>query len=382
MIDSAMPPREKVTTYDIMNGMRALAAFEVLVGHVRDLLFVDFRSGMSWPLQMFYLATGFGYQAVIVFFVLSGFWIGHLVITRDDTSRWSWSWYAFDRLTRLWVVLLPALLAGAVLDLLGRYGLKAPIYLGIQGAHSTISDIAASLTPLTLLGNILFLQTLWVSPFGSNGPLWSLANEFWYYVWFPIIFLFVKHRKFSWWSAAAIILSMGLFSKLLPGFFYWLCGVGTYLLVRSEYVPKMGKTAAIISAVSLGICFAGLLLISRYAHAEAFLIDFPLSLTFSFILAVLLSQKFEYPDFLKPICIFGARSSFSLYVFHYPLVMLAAALFVPEERREPSLYLFMFFCATVIGGLAYSIAWSTLTEGNTKAVRRFLLAQPLFSVFR
>lgn len=33
----------------------------------------------------------------------------------------------------------------------------------------------------------MFLQTRFTPVFGSNGPLWSLFNEFWYYVLFPAL---------------------------------------------------------------------------------------------------------------------------------------------------------------------------------------------------
>ena len=39
---------------------------------------------------------------------------------------------------------------------------------------------------LTFLGNLTFFQNIYVPAFGSNGPIWSLANEFWYYIVFPL----------------------------------------------------------------------------------------------------------------------------------------------------------------------------------------------------
>ena len=36
------------------------------------------------------------------------------------------------------------------------------------------------------MGNLFFLQTIFVPPFGSNAPLWSLSFEFWYYLLFPL----------------------------------------------------------------------------------------------------------------------------------------------------------------------------------------------------
>jgi hypothetical protein len=35
---------------------------------------------------------------------------------------------------------------------------------------------------IAFLGNFAFLQTICVPIFGTNGPMWSLANEFWYYI--------------------------------------------------------------------------------------------------------------------------------------------------------------------------------------------------------
>lgn len=374
-----MANRKNLTTYDLMNGMRALAAFEVLIGHVRDLLFVDFHGGMSWPVAIFYGLTGFGYQAVIIFFVLSGYWISRLVVTRADDGRWSWRWYLIDRLTRLWIVLVPALMAGAALDIVGRYGLKAPLYFGTEGAHSAISDVAYALDPVTALGNVLFLQTLWVKPLGSNGPLWSLANEFWYYIWFPGIFFLLWRRKVSVISAGVITITIILFSQLLAGFCYWLLGAGVFLVTsRPGALPQLGKGKTLIILAALGLSFGFSLLLSRYARLAWVPADFLVALSFGLIVSALLKGQFEYPAILRRICEFGASSSFSLYVFHFPIVMLAVSLVAPGTRSEPSLHVFALFSAIVAAALLYSFAWSRLTESNTKALRQFLLGQAYF----
>ena len=49
----------------------------------------------------------------------------------------------------------------------------------------------------TLIGNILFLQNSpsymgnWFTPYGNNGPLWSISFEMWYYIFWPPIILFL-----------------------------------------------------------------------------------------------------------------------------------------------------------------------------------------------
>lgn len=51
----------------------------------------------------------------------------------------------------------------------------------VDKRHCCSRDLA----PAVLLGNLLFLQTKITQEFGSNGPLWSLFSEFWYYVLVP-----------------------------------------------------------------------------------------------------------------------------------------------------------------------------------------------------
>lgn len=51
-----------------------------------------------------------GYQAVMVFFVLSGYFISSSVLHSLENGTWSWREYLTKRLLRLWIVLIPALL--------------------------------------------------------------------------------------------------------------------------------------------------------------------------------------------------------------------------------------------------------------------------------
>ena len=68
--------------------------------------------------QAFAFFTGFAHQAVVVFFLLSGWLVGGTLLNkyRDKHSFIS---YGIDRITRLWIVLIPAfvltLLLGAAM---------------------------------------------------------------------------------------------------------------------------------------------------------------------------------------------------------------------------------------------------------------------------
>ena len=133
-----------------------------------------------------YLATGLGHQWVIVFFVMSGYLVGGSVLRSVNARRWSWRSYLMARLTRLYIVLLPALMLGGVIDWVGMHipGAEA-IYSGRSGIHAVPMNVYTTLNLPALLGNLLFLQTI-VLPgmggrpvplFGSNGPLWELEKR-------------------------------------------------------------------------------------------------------------------------------------------------------------------------------------------------------------
>ena len=64
--------------------------------------------------KAFEFIVGQGHTAVIIFFVLSGYLVGKHVYLAFNTGRWSWREYAIKRLSRLWIVLIPALILTAI----------------------------------------------------------------------------------------------------------------------------------------------------------------------------------------------------------------------------------------------------------------------------
>lgn len=135
----------------------------------------------SWFEKAFYFLTGLGHQSVMIFFVLSGFFIAGSVSAAFERDKWSWREYTINRLTRLWVVLLPALIVTLILD---QIGMGLTHGAGYDGRYREMVNSGPSLAEpanlgiTTFLGNMAFLQTIATPVFGSNGPLWTLANEF------------------------------------------------------------------------------------------------------------------------------------------------------------------------------------------------------------
>ncbi len=152
----------------------------------------------------FYFFTGFGHEAVMVFFVISGYLVGGKVWSLYREGRFGWRRYLADRLSRLYAVLFVALVLGAVLDWSGylffnSYGIYNKSYAGQIAVLGT--------APLDRMGwqdflvNAFFLQTIVGPPFGSNGPLWSLAYEWWYYILFPVAVGCIA-AIFGWWRCS------------------------------------------------------------------------------------------------------------------------------------------------------------------------------------
>ena len=191
-----------------------MAALAVVTGHARLFALATYSSGTAKPLWLapLYFLTGLGRQAVVIFFVLSGFLIGRNVLKAFSSGNWSWRTYAAHRLARLWVVLIPALALTALLDM-GR------------GEWPN---------PLVAVANAAFLQTIAVPTFGSDAPLWSLAYEFWYYVTFPLlVFVILGKGSAGSRSAAGLVFAaimFGLPAIIIAYGSIWLMGVAAFAI--------------------------------------------------------------------------------------------------------------------------------------------------------
>ncbi|MGH6917339.1 MAG: acyltransferase family protein, partial [Geminicoccaceae bacterium] len=165
-----------------LDHLRWLAAFLVLLGHVRLHTIGAYGSdvlGAEQPLvRAFFLVTGLGHQAVIGFFVLSGVLVAGKFVGRPPPSLREYGDYLLDRLTRIWIVAIPALLLSAVV---AQLSLRT-----LGGFHNALSDrCQPGLADLAL--NLAFLHKAFWPTLCSNSPYWSIHNEVWYYLLFPAI---------------------------------------------------------------------------------------------------------------------------------------------------------------------------------------------------
>lgn len=344
-----------------MDFFRTAAALIVVISHARDIAMADYNGNLLFG--PFYAATGFGHSGVVVFFVLSGFWISRSVIGRLEASHF-WRDYLIDRLSRLLIVLIPALALGGLLDWIGAVQLAMPLYSGTSGSHSIVSPVIDQLRPEVLLGNMTFLQTIAVPTWGSNGPLWSLTYEFWFYIWFPALALLLVQRRFS--LALLSLVVAWLNPAIAVGFAWWL--VGFVLLIAERKAPLEPKSKW-YGVMGAGVFLAILLLSGVRSGA---VVDSALAIAFGGLLYVLRTSEIGFPRLFEPLARFGRESSYSLYVIHFPILALIGSVASGGVRMVPSL-----ISVSIVLGLTLScagVAWafSELTERNTDKVRAFL----------
>ncbi|HYJ07389.1 MAG TPA: acyltransferase [Polyangiaceae bacterium] len=373
-------PAVAVTT---MNWLRGLAAVAVLVGHVRGLFMQDYEAleSKSAAWKAFYLLSGLGHQAVIVFFVLSGFLVGASVLARQQVNgRWDFRDYFTRRLVRLYVVLIPGLLLTAAWDAAGLrlFGAEGLYGGALDARHLTMPDVRVTLSLEHFLGNLAFLQHIFIAPFGTNGPLWSLSYEFWAYLLFPLLVraggTAEKPVTRAVYGLLATLIIVGGGLKLAFYFSIWLVGAGLALWwLRTAWRPARPITIA-----ALACLFAGALVVGRSSRLSDSVADVILAATTAALLAAVLTL----PDRMPKRALSRANASgadwlagfsYTLYVAHYPVLAFLFVATMGGVRWAASAQAVLAVLAISLGVLLlYAFPLSRLTEAHTDSLRRRL----------
>lgn len=358
---------QKTSTF--LNLARWLSAWAVFISHLRGELFVAYVNFEVHGLgvQIFAFLSAFGRPAVIVFFVLSGYLVGGPMlkkINNNNVDRSVLIRYLLDRLTRLYIVLIPALIFSAVL---------ASVIWCISGyTDERLFTYSYSLQTMGI--NLLFLQGVKGPMYGGNFPLWSLTNEFWYYMLFPALLILFRTRNVmaSLGSLLFVILASLLLypsSVILYGL-VWLMGSGAFMC-NKRYLPVPLSVIVFIVAIS----------ITRIHYSGGFFpADAAVGFTFSMLLVSIQNSIRPYVwltrgnGFHKVLADF----SYTLYVLHVPLIMFFVFLLkhssLQNEPAQPtdSKAWIVFLCVGMIVTLS-CFTFAYLTERNTKKIRSVIL---------
>lgn len=369
-------------TLDLIRGVSAII---VMSGHLRNAMFKDFAEldaeySTSVLERTFYFITSLGHQAVMVFFVLSGYFVGGSVL--KSRNRFSFKNYAIARLSRLWTPLIPILFLTLIFDYY-----TGVISIGIlDGNHySTLNSGPTadySISPLTFFSNVFFLQTVYTPVYGSNGPLWSLAYEFWYYILFPLTMIFtgIITRK-PIVKILTLILTFLIISyisfDMMQGFLVWCIGV-VVTLIAERKLPVSNTWFFVISTLLFlfSLVNSKLLLLGVTIGEYS---DIIVGISFSVFLISII--HFELPNLgflnLKKISFWISEISYTLYISHFPIVILIYGLFYSNGKSTVNLNSILQYLGWLSLIMFLTAGLWYLFERNTPVVR-----QKLKSIFK
>lgn len=189
---------------------------------------------------LFYTITHFPAEAVLLFFVLSGFLVGGKVIERCNARNFDTLSYTIDRFVRIMLPLVSALILSVVID-------------AIRGVE---------IIPGRVIGNLFSLQGIWCN--SQVEVLWSLSYEVWFYILAGCAgFLIMQKRGSRTKTTGYILLGLSLlvFTKLDTHYLIiWILGAIAFVTVpatRKRYRLWLYGLFAVIALFMLQLNFQG-----------------------------------------------------------------------------------------------------------------------------
>lgn len=331
---SASFQRSSLTCHDKIDICRGLFAFLVVNAHCLDIALVlhpHAVDGLPGPVRTFlYHVLAAGIHWVIGFFVISGYCIQLSIERRLGDGSFSLGDYIAARLSRILPLYYLALVSALITESLIR--LSRPSY------WSNGLDASTAIAQVFVVQNII--QT-----YGCFAPSWSITNEMFYYLFYGAIVYFSLRSGVSP-STLGLCVCLGLtavFGSLFfsryhvgllrtPALLFGLCVIWFLGVLVAEHRERLrgSRWAGDLSAAwPWVLALAILLWWSQRVHLQ---IVFPiLGVAFALMLTRFLivenrGDPQARPRWVDPLIKMLGLASYPTYLFHGPLVMLAASL--------------------------------------------------------
>ncbi len=356
----------------MLHAIRLGAAIAVVVGHLSDAPF-----STRWPYRL-----DLSVNAVAVFFVLSGFVIRLITTVRPVTVRE----YAVDRFSRIYSATLPAILftcaVAGLLHLVPSTRLGGPVEFDLKTIGRQV------------LGNLTFTGSIWGLdlPVSFNQVFWSLCYECAYYCFYGVALFARGWARWATLAALAVLvgppilflLPLWLFGCVIHDVYQRLClrresmgyvtgalALAGLLMMVLEQTAREVMSGATVVAEKIGV--VRILAWTRGHHLHllqrasfhAYVIGVPAGLMMLWLLLLADRAKLRNDYKGKRTVRLVADGTFSLYLFHIPLLMLIAA-FVPYDRASS---------AQKIAVLVVVLVVSVLIEIPLDRLKRLLRAR-------
>lgn len=370
----AMPER------NYLHAVRAVAALLVLLGHARGNLLgslYNFTSTHFWIsaaiTRILYWPFLVPQLAVVVFFVLSGYLVGGKLLRTDPDAPGVMTDYVVDRLSRIYTVAIPALIVSVAIF----WGLAA--WLGsTRLVQENDALVVCSPRIGDVLSNLLLLNKIFVPTLCSDAPYWSIQNEMSYYIIAGLVFFAVARRRKPAQACLALAVLAGVLwvlareplslwhTLLLSGF--WFLGAAIAIPARPMRYAAVAAILVAYAAVSVAWRAGPLNMRDLVCVAIA------TAASICFVRQSRVAALFDRPPVAR-LAVFMSERSYSLYLFHFPVVIAVAAiarsrgLMLGTVPVTPAIG-WLLVAVAIAMGMAWSFLMWLLFEKHTMAVRR------------
>lgn len=358
-----------------LDGLRGLAIVMVLICHY----FVPVGPQHSWFVRSGYLFQ-LGTNGVDLFFVLSGFLIGGILLKSRNSPSYYRSFY-IRRFHRIFPVYYTWLILFAVLSLLAP--LWGPFWA--QKFHTV--------RPMWIY--FLFLQNFLLSPFFYVfaqaywlWPMWSLAVEEHFYMVMPFIVRKLQIRHLTYFLVALIAFSpvlRAVICELLAGqpnaVLLWTpcradqLALGVLLAViwatpdaKNWVVSRISSVYWVVGLTGAGILVFEYLFDAQVKHTYALVMAFERSfvgLFFASLLVVALTRKESHfakltrAAFLRRL----GRISYCVYIIHLAMKWVAShVLFHKDPEFTDWRYLFVVVLGLALTWIVAELSWRFIED--------------------
>jgi peptidoglycan/LPS O-acetylase OafA/YrhL len=361
------PKADETRRLPQLDALRGLAALSVVFSHYVELYF-DTASPTLESVAVFFQylaltpvsALWGGMQAVLLFFVLSGFVLTLML----ENSRTGWGAYAIKRVFRLWLPYIVAI--GFAVAMILLFGSRQIPELGIW-----VNDfLGVTVTAPAVLDHALFIGHFDYKPF--DFVIWSLVHEMRISLIFPLLLIIVsampwKRALFAFFLLSGVsivayhlvLLSpYPLFSTYPATLHYvFFFVIGIVLAQHRDGVIRWYAALTLTQRVLLGA--AGFASYTFFSHLPVALgIKTGLFVQWLGVPGVVIAMIFALASPIAgmvlrhPLAVYLGKISFSLYLYH-GIIMLAALNIGYGRIPLPLLELIMFIVTLVISTLSY-----------------------------
>ncbi|MBC6697809.1 acyltransferase family protein [Hymenobacter puniceus] len=376
---SAVSTSVKGLTYqelDILHCLRGFCAFYVVIYHAKYLLWSGGRQFLTaypretWSvLDYAYfgidMLSSAGFEMVVFFFVLSGFFIRY---AQRKRHRPAVAFY-INRVVRIYPpYLFSVLISIYALACIVNY---VPLVLNVSDNRELNQEIAKAWQELQdfrfhNIANVLGFSRLDHTYVGSNGVYWSLLPEALFYLSIPLAFRYIKAYyilstlAFATGAVLNVLhVEMTPFSNFLVTHnFYFAVGVGLYdAVVDTKWVAIFQRANGWLLSVAVIVLFTIILFLAilKLKLLSGIIAVILAIVAISSLLAGRVKRENPLVRLMHSIGIF----SFSLYLFHYPLLLLCYGLLVYITGQQFSYLRYYWLAVPVVTVGSYLLYWVT-----------------------